>query len=173
MLGDAAHGAGQQVVVGQLHGMSQRGGSVQCNVLLGGGRSSFLTGGADVVVGFEPLEVVRVLDRLRPDSHVLVNRVAMVPFGLSQRGQSYPDFDDIQAEIAKTSEHITVIDGPALLEGIGVARTLNVLMLGALAGLGVLPFEVDALWTAVAARSPKGFVEANRRALEVGAAIAS
>ncbi len=43
ILGGAAHHAGLDVVVGQLHGMSQRGGSVECSVLIGPGKSSFPT----------------------------------------------------------------------------------------------------------------------------------
>ena len=147
MLGDAAHGAGIDVAVGQLYGMSQRGGSVQCTVLLGGGRSSFLTGGADVVV----------------------NRGTMVPYGLSKAGRAYPDFAEIVAELEGMTPRVTVVDGPGLLAGVGANRTLNVLMLGALAGLGVLPFGVEALWAAVGVRSPKGFLEANRLALDLGA----
>lgn len=168
LLGDAAHGAGIPVVVGQLHGMSQRGGSVQCSVLLGAGRSSFLTGGADVVVGFEPLEVLRVRDQLRADTHVVLNRGTMVPYVLSKAGRTYPPFDDIVAELAAITRHVTVVDGPRLLPDAGAGRTLNVLMLGALAGLGLLPFDSKALWLAVAAHSPAGFVDANRRALEAG-----
>ena len=169
MLGDAAHGAGLPVVVGQLHGMSQRGGSVQCTVLLGCGRSSFLTGGADVVVGFEPLEVLRVRDQLRASTHVLINRGAMVPYGLSKAGRAYPPFADIVAELEGFTRKVTVVDGPGLLGGTASSRSLNVLMLGALAGSGVLPVDVAAVWRAVLALSPAGFVEENRRALEAGA----
>ncbi len=172
MLGDAAHGAGIPVVVGQLHGMSQRGGSVECTVLLGPGRSSFLTGSADVVVGFEPLEVVRVRERLRSDTHVVINRGTVVPYLLSRAGETYPPFDTIAAEIGAITDNVTVVDGPSLLADVGEKRTLNVMMLGALAGLGILPFDAEALWQSVAARSPKKFLHANRRAMEIGVGLA-
>ncbi|MFH1130352.1 MAG: 2-oxoacid:acceptor oxidoreductase family protein, partial [Pseudomonadota bacterium] len=65
MLGDAALHAGFGVTVGQLHGMSQRGGSVEAGVLIGEGESSFIEeGAADIVLGFEPLEVLRALPKM-------------------------------------------------------------------------------------------------------------
>ena len=60
VLARAAHSVGHPVAVGQLHGMSQRGGSVECTVRLGDVHTSYLVGDtADVVLGFEPLETLR------------------------------------------------------------------------------------------------------------------
>ena len=60
------------------------------------------------------------------------------------------------------------VDGSALVEGVGVGRTLNVLMLGAVAGLDLLPFDGERLWAAVERRCPARFRDANRRAYEAG-----
>ena len=64
VLGEAAMAEGLPVRLGQLHGMSQRGGSVESTVLIGPGRSAFLPRrGADVILGLEPLELLREIGR--------------------------------------------------------------------------------------------------------------
>jgi indolepyruvate ferredoxin oxidoreductase beta subunit len=168
VLGDACHRAGLPVVVGQLHGMSQRGGSVECSVQVGRGSSSFLLGPADVVVAFEPLEARRALGRVGPDTTVLVSPGTIVPHGVTRSGQGYPDLDDTLREIEARGGEVIVVDGPGLARLAGDERTLNVLMLGALAGLAALPLGPDALFDAVADRCPPRTISANRRAFELG-----
>lgn len=168
VLGDAAYAAGAGAVVGQLHGMSQRGGSVECSVLFGPGDSSFLVGDADVVLAFEPLEAARALPRVGPETVVIVNRGTIVPYQLTFLGEGYPSVDGIIASLRNRAEVVYDVDGPTLVRDVGVGRTLNVVMLGALAGLGILPFAPDALLGQLTAHLPSRFVDANRRAFELG-----
>lgn len=170
-LGEAALAAGQEVMVGQLHGMSQRGGAVECSVLLGAGQSSYVADGeADVVLGLEPLEVLRALPRLSPATRVIVNSGRIVPFVLASQGIPYPPIAEILARVREVTGHVFEVDGPALVAKVGVPRTLNVVMLGALAGLGMLPFDPDLLWQAVERKSPPRFVAKNRQAFALGRA---
>ena len=142
ILGDAALQCGLEVVVGQLHGMAQRGGAVEATVLIGSGIHSSFVERADVVLGLEPLEVLRGLPRLTPQTRVVFNNGRVVPFPLSMRGLPYPDMDGILTQIRAVTPLVTEVDGPALLKELGDARPLNTLMLGALAGLdGALPFD--------------------------------
>jgi len=168
LLGEAAHDAGAPVVVGQLHGMSQRGGSVDCTVLLGPGASSYLVGDADVVVAFEPLEALRATDRIGPATRVLVSTTSVTPNALAKSGDGYPSLDGILARIREATPHVFSIDGPEIVRKVGLGRALNMAMLGALAGLGVLPFDGEKLWEALAQRCPARYLEANRRAFELG-----
>lgn len=169
ILGAAAHEAGHQVVVGQLHGMTQRGGSVECSVLFGPGRSSFITGGvADILVGFEPLEVLRALPSIGPKTDVVVNLGTIVPFEVTRSMTEYPPVDQILSNIRAATDRITTVDAPSLINDMSIGRSLNVLILGAVAGLGLLPFDEHPLWAAVERRSPTRFLEANRRAFEAG-----
>ena len=168
VLGDAAYAAGVGAVVGQLHGMSQRGGSVECSVLFGSGDSSFLVGDADVLLAFEPLEAARALPHVGPETVVIVNRGTIVPFQLTFRGEGYPSVDGIFETLRARGAVVYGVDGPGLVAQIGVGRTLNVVMLGALAGLGILPFGPDALLEQLTAHLPARFVSANRRAFELG-----
>jgi indolepyruvate ferredoxin oxidoreductase beta subunit len=168
-LGDAALLSGFEVMVSQLHGMSQRGGSVECSCIIGPGQSSFVGNSeADVVLGLEPLEALRALPKMSPHTKVVVNLGRIVPFHLAIQGLSYPAIEKTLEEIRQTAPQLFTVDGPALIQKVGVPRTLNVIMLGALAGLGMLPFSQNALWQAIEKRCPPRFLEANQQAFKLG-----
>ncbi|MCP4661695.1 MAG: indolepyruvate oxidoreductase subunit beta [bacterium] len=168
-IGDAALTAGREVVVGQLHGMSQRGGSVEATVIIGPGRSSFIAdGAADAVLALEPLEALRARPKMSAATRVVVNLGRVIPFTLAQQGREYPDLAWILAEIRAVAPELITVDGPALVQAAGAARSLNIVMLGALAGLEILPLAGDTLWQAIAGRLPAGHLETNRRAFAGG-----
>ncbi len=168
LLGEAAHDAGAPVVVGQLHGMSQRGGAVDCTVLVGPGESSYLVGDADVVVAFEPLEALRAMDRVGPATRVLVSTTTVAPNALAKSGEGYPPLAGILARIREATPHVFAIDGPDIVRRVGLPRALNMAMLGALAGLDALPFDAVKLWDALASRCPPRYLAANQHAFELG-----
>jgi len=169
ILGRAAAEAGCDVMVGQLHGMSQRGGSVESTVLIGPGLSAHVAEGeADVVLGFEPLETLRSLPCMSDRTLVLMNIDRCMPQPLARSGAPYPDLEGLLERIRAVAGELILIDGPEIVRRAGAARTLNVALLGALAGARVLPFHEQALWRAVEQKSPERFREANRRAFELG-----
>jgi len=169
ILGEASLLAGTDVMVGQLHGMSQRGGSVECSVLIGHGYSSFIGNGqSDVVLGVEPLEVLRALPKMSEKTKVIVNLGRIVPFSMVSQGMVYPDMNSITKKIKDKVPSVYEIDGLNLIKEIGVPRSLNILMLGVLAGLDVLPFSKDILKKAIEKRSPMRFLEPNHKAFELG-----
>jgi len=172
-VGEAALGAGLEVMVSQLHGMSQRGGSVECAVLFGAGESAFVGNGeADVVLGLEPLEALRALPRMSPRSKVVLSRGTIVPFPLAQRGESYPPLEGILEQLRAVCPDVVDIDAPALAQEAGAPRTLNVVMVGALAALDALPVSAEALEQSVLRGSPSRYREANQRAFALGVAAA-
>jgi indolepyruvate ferredoxin oxidoreductase beta subunit len=171
ILGEAALLSGVEVAVGQLHGMSQRGGSVQATVVLGGGSSFVEAGQADVVLGFEPLEALRALRSMSARTLVIVSLERVVPFTLAQQGRSYPDLARVLADLEAASGEVVAVDVPALVDGPGARvdrRSLNVALLGVLASRATLPFGGDAIWRAIETRSPPRHLEANRRAFALG-----
>jgi indolepyruvate ferredoxin oxidoreductase, beta subunit len=171
-LGEAALASGLDVIVGQLHGMSQRGGAVECSVIIGPGHSSHIGNGeADVVLGLEPLEVKRSLPKIAPHTQVLVNLGTIVPFSLAIQGKHYPSIEGILSQIREVTPSVYTVDGPALVKQTGLPRTLNVALLGALSGMGVLPFSSDVLFAAIEKKIPARFLEANRQAFELGMAV--
>jgi len=169
LLGEAAVDAGLPVVLGQLHGMSQRGGSVESSVLIGSEGSSFIPpGGADLLLGFEPIEVLRAKPSLSKNTTVVLSTGRVVPYPLAQAGKSYPDLDGIVETLRSHCDRVELVDGPALAEAAGDRRALNVVMLGALAGLRVLPLDEDALAAVIERESAPGRRDCNGRAFELG-----
>ncbi|MBW2465143.1 MAG: 2-oxoacid:acceptor oxidoreductase family protein [Deltaproteobacteria bacterium] len=168
ILGDAAHEAGLNVTVGQLHGMSQRGGSVACTVLIGPGSSSWIIGQADVVLAFEPLEALRALPSIGKRTRVVMNTGVILPPAVLVDAAEYPDQGKIIAHIEGAAGALTLVDGPALVSEVGEARTLNTILLGALAGLDLLPFGGELLGRVADARLPDRYQERNQRAFELG-----
>ena len=169
LLGEAAVRSGQEVVLGQIHGMSQRGGSVQSTVIIGSGHGSFIEDGqADVVLGVEPLEVLRARGKMSANTSVVINLGRVVPYTLGLQGKSYPEMERLLNDIRAVAPRLTEVDGPAILRAVGVPRTLNIAMLGALAGLRILPYDGATLWKAVEEFWPTRFREPNRRAFSLG-----
>jgi indolepyruvate ferredoxin oxidoreductase beta subunit len=169
VLGDASVASGHPARIGELHGMSQRGGSVEASVVVGPGSSGMIgPGQADVVLGFEPLETWRALGRMSGTTRVLMNSGRIVPATLTHQGRAYPEVDEVLALIRAVTRHVVVIDGSRIAREAGFPRATNVVMLGALAGLEDLPLDIDKLRQAVLARSPPRFVEDNRKAYELG-----
>ena len=169
ILGEASLLSETDVMVGQLHGMSQRGGSVECSVLIGHGYSSFIGDGqSDVVLGVEPIEVLRALPKMSKKTKVIVNMGRIVPFSMVAQGLVYPEMKSIIKKIKNRVLNVYEIDGLNLIKKIGVPRSLNILMLGVLAGLDVLPFNKKFLLKAIEKRSPVRFLEPNQKAFELG-----
>ena len=168
-LGEAGRLAGLEVVLSQLHGMSQWGGDVRSTVRFGGYSSSFIEdGAADIVLGLEPLEVLRARPKMSAHTKVVTNLSAVVPRLMAERGQTYPDPDLALAEVRATVTDLVTVDALTMAMAAGARQSLNVVMLGVLAGLDLLPFNGDTLWRAVEARGPARYIEANRRAFGLG-----
>lgn len=169
ILGMAAHAEGRPIVVGQLHGMSQRGGSVSCTAIFGEAESSHAAGDEmDVVVAFEPLEALRAVPSMGPRTRVVTNRHVVLPFQVVLDDAEEPDPEELVVALRQVAGHVHVLDAPALVGTVGESRTLNVLMLGAAAGLGLLPVSEPALLDAIVARCGAKFAEANQQAFLLG-----
>jgi indolepyruvate ferredoxin oxidoreductase beta subunit len=172
ILGEAAHASGREVVVGQLHGLSQRGGSVECSVILGSSGSSYVSG-ADLVVGFEPLETLRAIPRIDHDTSVLVNLGRLVPPSMVRERVEYPSVDAIVGRIRSVAGEVTAVDGTGVVEDIGDVRVLNVFLIGVLAGLGWIPLEDSRLRESVARCCRPAKLSANFKAYDLGRSTTS
>ncbi len=171
-LGAAAAAAGLGVRVGQIYGLSQRGGSVEATVRIGDMRTAFIPpASADVVVGLEPLEAQRVVPKMSPRATVLVNRTPIVPTSLTLAGGDYPDLDGIVEAIAAVARRVYVLDATAAAAAAGDRRLTNTVMLGALAGLEASPIPTDALLGAVAGADSSIDVAVRKAAFARGAGL--
>ena len=166
---------GRHVVSSQLHGMAQRGGSVQASVIIDGGISPVIASGrADVVVGLEPVETARVLPLMSARTLVYMNTAPVIPFVLGQRsvyhegGAEYPDVESLTDRIRAVTPHVFVCDATRRAIEVASARTLNIVMLGWVFGSGALPCMAEEFWNAIAESIPPALRAANRRAFLSG-----
>lgn len=151
-------------------GMAQRGGSVVSHVRIGETVYSPLIpkGAADVIIGFEPAEAVRVLDYLKTGGTVVANRKAIKPTTDFLAEVSYtpePMFEYLQ----KHAGQVLLVDGDAVCEACGSTKVLNIVLLGAAAGAGLLGISLEALDRVISEKIPERFRELNRKALRMGA----
>ena len=168
---------GHDVVSSQLHGMAQRGGSVQSSVMIDSGISPVIArGAADFVLGLEPVETARALPLMSRRTRVFMNTVPVVPFVLAQRyvlekpDADYPDIGGLIEQVRAAAGQVHPFDATKLAAEAGSARTPNVLMLGCLLATETLPCTPSRFWESVSRIVPAPLVEANTGAFLAGVA---
>ena len=157
--------------VGETFGAAMRGGSVASHVRLGKEVHSPLISkdGADIVLALEPLEGLRNSVRyLRRDGLLLTNTRAWSPTDVNIGLAKYPDVKTIEKSVKKLGGRAIIIDATSLAQRAGNVRTMNVVMLGALAGTGKLPVSIESLKQVIRDNVPRGTEEVNLRAFELG-----
>ena len=168
--------SGYQAKQAEVHGMSQRGGSVTSFVRWGVVVYSPLVGAGevDILLAFEKVEALRNLRQVRPGGLVLVNMEAIEPLTVTSGGAVYPDDDRLYAAVAQVTDQSAFIPGPQLAAQVGNPRTANVVLLGALSALmerqsTVSPqVPVDTWLSVIIERVPPKYVELNQRAFAAG-----
>ena len=173
ILADVFLAAGSDVRKSEVHGMAQRGGSVESHVRRGPTVHSPLIrrGRADALLSMEVLEALRYLHWLRPGGVVLTSLQRIVPASVAAGGPAYPDTAGIIAQLRARASRCVIIDPDALVAAAGDVRTMNVSLIGALSAFfaGV----PAAIWEQVmAARVPAKARDANRRAFALGRHLA-
>ncbi len=166
VLGKYAMLSGKDCKLSEIHGMSQRGGSVVTHVRIGEKIYSPVVweGGADIVVAFEALEAVRVKHYLKADGVLLVNEEKILPMPCITGVASYPEGikEKLKNEHAKTY----FVGAQELALSVGNAKATNIVMLGAMCKL--LGFDKQVMREAVSACVPQKFAEINLKAFELG-----
>jgi len=170
LLGEAALQAGQNVVVSEIHGMSQRGGVVETAVLIGNIHSPIIGDlQADCILGFEPLETLRAMIKASPETIVVTNTRPIVPITVSLGQSQYPEIRDILERISVylAEGQMIALDAVELAKEAGAAMAVNMVLLGALSATVPLPFSGDHLLEAIEQFAPR-YAEANLRAFGLG-----
>jgi indolepyruvate ferredoxin oxidoreductase beta subunit len=169
-LGVAAVKDGLNVRVSEIHGMSQRGGSVVTMVRIGEDvvAPTVLEGQADVLVGFEPLETLRNLRYVSEKTLVIMSTEEIPPVELWAKNLKYPVFDEVVRKVRFFTENIVVVDVVGLACEAGGVLARNVVLLGAVAGAGKLPLKKESLVEAVRELVPVKTLKVNLAAFELG-----
>ena len=171
-LGEAAARAGLKVLVGEIHGMAQRGGVVESTVRIGNVHGPIIPDGrADLLLGFEPVETWRALPKASPETMVVTNTHPIVPATVSMKGDDYPDPDFVVAQIRAFCPNTVAVDATEIAREAGNAKAMNTVLLGIVAGTGILPFDAEILRAVVMANVPKKTIAANQRAFDRGVEI--
>ncbi len=168
--------AGYQAKQAEVHGMSQRGGSVTSHVRWGEVVYSPIVGPGEVdaLIAFEKAEALRSVKQVRPGALVLVNLEAIEPVTVTSGGQAYPGDDHLRRAIAQASEDVVYVDGPGIAASLGNLKVANVVLLGALAARlealqWVRPDLTNEKWLEVIIeRVPPKYAELNRQAFLAG-----
>jgi indolepyruvate ferredoxin oxidoreductase beta subunit len=173
VLCEAAKRAGLDVVSGEIRNMAQRGGAVLATVVIGGARSTVVPkGGADVVLGMEPMETARAAAFMGGQTRVITNTHPIVPFTLSVQGRPYPPVNGLLGSVQQRCGDLFSLDATKLAVEQGSIRVLNTVMLGVLAGRTQLPIDTEVLEKTVAEESPKAHSQLNVEAFRAGVACA-
>ena len=165
ILGNAVIRMGYDVKVSEVHGMSQRGGSVVTYVKYGEKVHSPIidNGEADIVLAFELLEAYRALPALKIGGQLIVNDQRINPMPVITGAAQYPE-DSLGKLSAKVST--TAIDALALATEAGNFKAVNVVLIGVMAKNTDIPYDVwvETIRTTV----PPKFLEINLKAFELG-----
>jgi indolepyruvate ferredoxin oxidoreductase beta subunit len=169
VLGEAALLAGIPVRMSEIHGMAQRGGVVESAVVFGDAESTIISDAeADVLLGFEPSETLRALNKCNADTVVITNTAPLPPFTVAIGKGTYPDIQEMQELISNKTAKLIAFDAQALAKQAGNIMSLNMVLLGSLIQTGIMPVTADNVREAIRTSTKKAFVDINIKAFELG-----
>ncbi|WP_407462101.1 indolepyruvate oxidoreductase subunit beta [Methanobrevibacter sp.] len=169
IIGEAAMLEGYDVVMSEIHGMSQRGGSVSTELKIGNFKSSIVEESkADLILAFEPIEVLRGLNKANKDTTLIFNTFPIVPSTLTQTGETYPEIDDIVKNLNDNFDSVFPIEGNGLAIEAGSILSLNMVLLGACVANDDFPLAKETVETAMKNNLAPKFHEMNLKAIENG-----
>lgn len=172
VLGLACVKKGVNIVMSEIHGMSQRGGSVPAEIKIGNSFSPIIEeGGTDLLVAFEPAEAVRAQKKLSKKTLAIINRKPVIPFTVSLGISSYEEPEKYIEELKKKLNCVIAIDALDIAERAGSILTVNMVMLGAAASFENFPIEKDYLISAIKESFSQKYIDINIKAFEMGFAI--
>jgi indolepyruvate ferredoxin oxidoreductase beta subunit len=166
VLGRVALKKGFDVKVSEVHGMSQRGGSVVTYVKMDSKVFSPLIekGEADVILAFEKLEALRWAEYLNPEGTMIVNTQQIDPMPVITGAVKYPE--SIIEKLAGKIQHIAAVDALKTARECGNTKAVNIVLIGILAQS--TPFGKEVWLEAIQEVVPAKALEVNLRAFEAG-----
>lgn len=177
LLGAALLAEGFEVAVGDVFGLAQRGGAVESHVRF---RESgplpplVVPGDLDLVVGFEPLEALRALcSHGSAATRVLTNDRPVPTTGSLMGRHDYPPSEEILAHLRSLAAEVRAFDAVSLAHEAGSAQALNLVMVGALVGAGLLPVTEARMRERMTALLPVRAASTNENAFALGLAASA
>ena len=155
------------VKVSEVHGMSQRGGSVVTYVRFGEKVYSPIIdkGEADIILSFELLEAARWLEYLKPGGQMIVNTQRMEPMPVIIGAAEYPK--DIEAKLEQAGAKVDAMDFLSIANEAGSSKAVNITLMGRLSNY-FPEIETEVWEKAMEKIVPPKFLELNKKAFEMG-----
>lgn len=172
LLGGMLAAKGFMITIGETFGASQRGGSVMSHLRIS--KESVVSpqipkGRADAIVSLEPAEALRVLAAYgNPATLLLTNTHPIHPVGVIKGELEYPPVTEMKEAVERILPAAYFLDATKRALALGDSILTNIVMLGALGRLAVLPFDRDDFKEAIAMRLAPGQVAVNLRAFDEG-----
>ncbi|MBQ3088483.1 MAG: indolepyruvate oxidoreductase subunit beta [Clostridia bacterium] len=169
LLGKLLLTKGYDIKVSEVHGMSQRGGSVVTYVRFGDKVYSPIIdkGEADFIVSFEMLEAARYTEFLRPDGKIIANTQQINPMPVITGAVEYPA--ELEKKIKDAGIDLVAVDALSLAEQAGSSKAVNIVLMGILSKY--FDFTEDEWNKAIESSVPEKFLELNKKAFALGREI--
>lgn len=163
--------SGKKVVMSEIHGLAQRGGSVSVDIRIGDNLGPVIPEGtADIIIAMEPMEAARNMRRASPDCVFLVNTQKMPPVSLGMDGKEYPEIESILERLRKEFMLIS-LDAHSIAVKTGEPRTVSSVMVGAASAVESLELELADILEAMRKIFPEKVLEPNITAFNEGREI--
>lgn len=158
------------VKMSELHGLSQRGGSVPCQIRFGEKIYSSLVkpGDADLIISLEPLEALRSAKFASVGkTTIIMNTHKTVPMSVMVANEKYPSVDEIKKELKDFAKEVIDVNATeTAVKETGTAVTANIYMLGIASARGLIPIKKDVLLEAIKDTVPPKYFEMNKKIFE-------
>ena len=166
LLGKLFLNSGYDVKVSEVHGMSQRGGSVVTYVRCGEKVFSPIIdkGEADYIISFELLEAARSMSFLKEGGKIVTNTQQIDPMPVITGASKYPE--ELAAKMSAAGITCDAFDALSLAESAGSSKAVNIVLMGRLSRY--FSFTEDEWKKAIAECVPKKFIELNEKAFALG-----
>lgn len=169
LLGKLLLTKGYDIKVSEVHGMSQRGGSVVTYVRFGDKVYSPIIdkGEADFIVSFEMLEAARYTEFLKPNGKIIANTQQINPMPVITGAAEYPA--ELETKIKSAGADLVAVDALSLAEQVGSSKAVNIVLMGILSKY--FDFTEEEWLEAIENSVPAKFLELNKKAFALGREI--
>jgi indolepyruvate ferredoxin oxidoreductase beta subunit len=174
LMGSALVRAGYHVTIGETYGASQRGGAVMSHLRISDQAQYgplIPQGQADIILGLEPLETLRVLGQYgNPNVTVVTNSRPVYPLAVAIGTAHYPSVENIVRALEELSSRAFLVNATDIALDLGASILANIVMAGALVGAGVLPLAAKGFELELEESLPPDKLDLNLKAFRRGLA---
>ncbi|HAD06533.1 MAG TPA: indolepyruvate ferredoxin oxidoreductase [Anaerolineaceae bacterium] len=175
LIGTMLVAKGFKVTIGETLGATQRGGAVHSFLRISKKKNyspQFPGGSAHIIIGLEPVEALRNMGpHGSPETVAVVNVRPIKPIGVMSGNLDYPEIEDLKQVLKEITKRVFFIDATEKALELGKPVFTNMVMIGGLVGLGVLPLDINDFQTAFVGLTKGSDLELNLEAFQYGEGV--